>query len=75
MSSSEDEVGAEGAAPKGLGGGDSFPLRIGVTGCSTGALGWCHCQTERCHRLATERLGGATAGSGDPDLLSIQDIP
>ena len=36
MSPSEDEIGAEGAAPKGLGGGDSFPLRIGVSGCSTG---------------------------------------
>ena len=36
MSSSKDEAGAEGAVPKGLGGGDSFPLRIGVSGCSTG---------------------------------------
>ena len=36
MSPSEDETGAEGAAPKGLGGGDSFTLRIGVFGCSTG---------------------------------------
>ena len=35
MSHLEDETGAEGTAPKGLGGGDSFPLRIGVSGCST----------------------------------------
>ena len=38
MGSLEDEVeaGSEGAAPKGLGGGDSFPLKMGVSGCSTG---------------------------------------
>ena len=40
MSYIEDEAGAEGAAPKGLGGGDSFPLKIGVSGYSTsGGLG------------------------------------
>ncbi|THU43919.1 hypothetical protein C4D60_Mb02t01930 [Musa balbisiana] len=27
-----------------------------------GALGRCHCQTEQCHYLATERSGGATVG-------------
>ena len=38
MGSSEDEAraGSEGAAPKGLGGGDLFPLKMGVTGYSTG---------------------------------------
>ena len=37
MRSSEDEAGAdsEGAAPKGLEGGDSFPLKISVSGYST----------------------------------------
>ncbi|CAL9078500.1 unnamed protein product, partial [Musa textilis] len=29
-------AGSDGAAPKGLGGGDSFPLKTGVSGCSTG---------------------------------------
>ena len=37
MGSSEDEAGAsyEGAAPKGVG-GDSFPLKMSVSGCSIG---------------------------------------
>ena len=38
MGSSENETGAgsEGAAPKRLGGGDSFPLKMNVSGCSIG---------------------------------------